>query len=121
MFAYYKTFFYFHLYFILINLFIYLDVNSIVISPFSFWILEIYFFLFVFFKFYLFISGYAGSLLCKLFSSCSEQGLHSSCATPASHCGVFSCCRAWALGHVGFSSCSSQPLVYRLSSCHAWA
>ena len=28
------------------------------------------------------------------FSSCSKQGLLSSCATQVSHCGVFSCCGA---------------------------
>ena len=59
-------------------------------------------------NFYLFIFGCAGSsLLCGLFSSCSEQELLSSCSVWASHCGVFSCCRAWALGGVGFSSCST--------------
>ena len=32
--------------------------------------------------------------LCRLFSSCSEQGLLSSCSARASHCGGFSRCRA---------------------------
>ena len=36
------------------------------------------------------------------FSSCGEQGLLSSCSVQASHCSDFSCCGAWALGHVGF-------------------
>ena len=59
-------------------------------------------------NFHLFIFGCAASsLLCGLFSSCSEQELLSSCSVWASHCGVFSCCRAWALGGVGFSSCST--------------
>ena len=31
-------------------------------------------------------------LLCGLFSSCSEQGLHFSCRTQASHCSGFSYC-----------------------------
>ena len=31
-------------------------------------------------------------------SSCGEQELLSSCSMWASHCGRFSCCRAWALG-----------------------
>ena len=57
----------------------------------------------------LFIFGCAGSwLLHGLFSSCSEQGLLSSCSVRASHCSDFSRCRAQALGHPGFSSCSSQ-------------
>ena len=45
--------------------------------------------------------GCAGSLLlCGLFSS---------------SCCDFSCCRTWALGHLGFSSCGSQALEHRLS------
>ena len=50
--------------------------------------------------------GCAGSLLLhRPFSSCSRQrqGLLSSCCVWASHCGGFSCCEVWALGHVGFS------------------
>ena len=43
----------------------------------------------------------------RAFSSCGEQGLLSSWGAQASHCGGFSCCRAWALGHAGFSSCGS--------------
>ena len=35
------------------------------------------------------------------------RGLYAGCGVRASHCSSFSCCRAWALGHVGFSSCSS--------------
>ena len=38
---------------------------------------------------FLFLQG-AGATLC--------------CGTLASHCGGFSCCRAWALGLMGFSS-----------------
>ena len=33
----------------------------------------------------------------------------------------FSCCRAWPLGCMGFSSCSSRALEHRLNSCGAWA
>ena len=47
----------------------------------------------------LLIFGCAGSsLLHRLFSSCSEQGLLSSCGVRASHFDGFSCCRAQALG-----------------------
>ena len=57
---------------------------------------------------YLFVFGCAGSsLLHRLFSSCGEPGLLPSCGARASHCGGFSCCRAQALGTVGFSSCST--------------
>ena len=42
------------------------------------------------------------------FSSCSEQGLLSSCGAWASHCGGFSRCGARALGLLGFSNCSTR-------------
>ena len=51
---------------------------------------------------YLIIFGCVGSsLLHELFSSCSEQGLNTSCGAQASQCGVCSCRRAQALGLVG--------------------
>ena len=50
--------------------------------------------------------------------SCSEWRLLSGCILQASHCG-FSCCRARTLGCLGLSSCGSQPLEHRLSSCGA--
>ena len=57
---------------------------------------------------YSFIFGCAGSLLlCGLFSSCSKQGLVSSCGLQTSHCSGFSCCGAQALGRTGFSSCGT--------------
>ena len=50
------------------------------------------------------------------------------CGVWASYCGGFSCCRAQALGMWasvvvarGLSSCGSQALECRLSSCGAWA
>ena len=45
------------------------------------------------------------------------HGLFSSCAVQASHCGGFSCCKAWDLGWVGFITCSSQALEHRLNNC----
>ena len=56
----------------------------------------------------------------RAFSSCGEQGLLSGCCKGTSHCGSVSYCRAWALGHMGFSSCSSWALECGLSSCGAW-
>ena len=41
------------------------------------------------------------------FSSCSKWGQLSSCKL-ASHCSGLSCCRVWALGLLGFSSCNTQ-------------
>ena len=49
-----------------------------------------------------------------------DWGLLSSCDTQATNCSGFSLCRAWALGHMGSSSCSLQCLVHRLSSCGTW-
>ena len=62
----------------------------------------------------------------RAFSSCSEWGLLF--VARASHCGGFFCCTAWALGawasvvvaH-GLSSCGSQALERRFSSCGARA
>ena len=55
--------------------------------------------------FYLFIFVCAGSLLLnRLLSGCGEQGLLSIGSVWAPHCGGFSCCRAQALDHTGFSS-----------------
>ena len=49
------------------------------------------------------------SLLWGLFSGCGEGGLLSSCSAWASHCAGFSCCRAWTLGHKGFSNWGTCP------------
>ena len=38
-----------------------------------------------------------------------------------SHCGAFSCFRAWALRCMGFSSCGSPALEHRLNCCGTWA
>lgn len=43
----------------------------------------------------------------QAFSSYCEQGLHSSCGVPASHCGDFPCGRAWAPGLTGFTNCGA--------------
>ena len=57
----------------------------------------------------LFYFGYAGSsLLYKTFSRCSEWRILSSYGVRASHFSDLSCCRAWVVGPVGFSSCGSQ-------------
>ena len=47
------------------------------------------------------------SFLRGLFSSCSEQGLLSNCGAEASRFDGFFCFQAWALGHLGFSSCNT--------------
>ena len=73
--------------------------------------LFIYFLIWAFFPPNFIIFGCAGSpSLHGLFSNGREQGLLSSRGVHASDCGSFSCCRAWALGCMGFSSCSSRAL-----------
>ena len=58
----------------------------------------------------------AGSLLLhRVFSSCGEQGLLSSCGSQASHCGGFFCCKAQAPGCTGFSSCDSRALEHKFT------
>ena len=44
-----------------------------------------------------------------------SRGLLSGCGAGASHCGGFSCCRACALGCLGFRSCSFWAPEHRLS------
>ena len=64
---------------------------------------------FFFFNIYFFSFGHSGSLLlCGIFSSCAVR---------LSHCGHFSCCVAWALGHADFSRSGSLAPEHRLSSC----
>ena len=60
------------------------------------------------------------SLLAWAFSSAAIGDASLSCAQ-ASRCGGFSCCRARAPGHTGFSGWDSQALEHMLSSCGAWA
>ena len=63
----------------------------------------------------------------RLFSSCDEWGLLSSCSVQASHCGGFSCCRALALRawasvvvEHGLNTCNSRRLEHKLNCCGAW-
>ena len=78
---------------------------------------------------YLFLAASGLHCCTRAFSSCGERGTTLCCGAQASHCSGFSCCGAralgvWALGarasvvatH-GLSSCGSQALESRLSSC----
>ena len=60
-------------------------------------------------------------MLCRLRSSCSDQGPLSSCHTQASHCRGFSYCGTRALGCADFSSCGSWALEHKLNNCGAMA
>ena len=73
--------------------------HSLLFFPFNF----IYSFFF-FGCFQVFVAMWAPSI-------CAEQGLLSSCAARASHCGGFSCCRALALGCMDFSNHGTQALL----------
>ena len=53
------------------------------------------------------------------FSSCDEQMLLSSCGVQTSHCTGFSRFGAGALGHVGFSSCSTWAQKLQLLGSRA--
>ena len=80
-----------------------------------------------FILFYLFIFGCVGSsLLLTGLLYLRRAGATLRCSARASHCGGFSHCGAWALGArasvvvaCGLSSCGSQALERRLSSCGA--
>ena len=87
-----------------------------------------------FLKIYLFYFQAVVGLCCcfccctRAFSSGRKQGLLFIAAWRASHCGSFSCCRAWPLGMQasvvavhGLSSCSLWALEHRLSSCDTQA
>ena len=69
-----------------------------------------------------FISGCAASSLLHRLPLAAESRGYSplQCSGFSLQWGC-SCCRARALGHTGFSSCGSQALEHRLSSCHAQA
>ena len=88
------------------------------------------FFLIYLFCFYLFIIfGCVGSsLLCAVFLQLRRAGTTLHCGVRASHCGGFPCCGARALDARAsvvvacvLSSCGSQTLERRLSSCGTWA
>ena len=82
-----------------------------------------------FILFYLFILGCVGSLLLHAgFLQLGQAGATLPCAAWASHCSGFSCHGAQAVGTrasvvvaCGLSSCGSQALEHRLSSCGTWA
>ena len=50
------------------------------------------------------------------FSNCGKQKLLSSCGARTSHCSGFSCCRAQALGHTGFSGCGAWAQLRLMDS-----
>ena len=86
----------------------------------------VFFVLFCFFNFIFCCIG--SSLLCSGFLYLHRVGATLRCRARDSHCGGFSCCGAWALGvrasvvvARGLSSCGSQALERRLSSCDTWA
>ena len=97
---------------------------SLYLKCISFFKKFIYLFIYLFIYFWLhwvFIAARGLSLV-------AASGATLRCSAWASHCGGFSCCRAWALGSwtsvavaCGLSSCGSWALERRLSSCGAQA
>ena len=63
---------------------------------------------------FIYIRPAESSSLCG-FSPFVVSGGYPLLSSLASHCGGFSCCTAWALGHMVFSSCVSQALELGLS------
>ena len=77
--------------------------------------------------YFILLAGLGRRCCARAFSSCGERGLLC-CGAQASHCNGFTCWGARALGAWasvvvtrGLSSCGSQALEHRLSSCGAWA
>ena len=79
------------------------------LNPFKFKV--IFFWSFI----YLFLALWS-SLMSRLFSSCGDWGLLSSCGVQT-YCSGLSYCRAQALELSGFSSCSFCTLEHRLNCC----
>ena len=55
------------------------------------------------------------------FSLVTAGGVYSYCTRQASHCGGSSCCRAWALGYVDFTSCDTWAQQLWLPNTRAQA
>ena len=78
---------------------------------------RIFFFFYCFLKFLIYFLAVSGLCCCaQAFSSCSKCGATLHHGARASHCGGFSCCRAWTLG-----AWASVVAARGLSSCGAWA
>ena len=77
----------------------------------NFLVFKIILFTYYFWLCWVFIAGWGFSLVAM------SRGHSLVCGVQASHCGGSSCCRARALGLMGFRSCCSWPLEHRLSSC----
>ena len=71
-------------------------------------ILQNYLFIYLKLFIHLFLALVGLCSCVQAFSSCSEQGLLSSCGAQVSHCGGFSCFGARLLGSGAFRSCSTR-------------
>ena len=67
---------------------------------------------------FIYLFSVLGLHCCRLFSSCGERGLLSSCSAWASHCSGFSCCGAQALRGVD-SRCSTWAQYLQLLGSRA--
>ena len=96
--------------------------KEIQLGPMTSYYFSLFFYLFILSNFiYLFIFGCVGSsLLHAGFLQLWRAGATLHCSARASHCGGFSCCRAWALGvwasvvvARGLSSCGARAQLLR--------
>ena len=84
----------------------------------------LFYFIYKFILFYLFLAALGLRCCTRAFSSCGEQGLLFVAVRGLLIVVASLCCRAWALGMRasvvvarGLSSCGTQSLKWRLSSC----
>ena len=91
-----------------------LVVVSLMLFPSWLWVHRLAFFKYNFICLFLAVLGHHH---CVGFSLVVASGGSSRCGARASPGSVCSCCGAWALGCVGFSSCGVWTLERRLNSC----
>ena len=90
-------------------------------SPYPCFLWHFLFTLFFFLIFYLFLVSLGLCWCTRAFSSFGEQGLLSSCGAQVSHCGGFSCFKAQALGHAGFTNCGLWAQYLQLTGSRVLA
>ena len=75
----------------------------------------------IFFIYFIYFGLSGSSLLQGLFSGCRDQGLLSTSGAQASRCCGFSCCKAQALGCVGFGNCGMSAQWLQLTGSRSQA
>ena len=83
-------------------------------------IFKVYYYRYIYFWLHWVFVAACGLSLVESSGGCSLVAVCRLLTVGASNCSGF-CCGAQALGHSGFSGCSSQAREHRLSSCGTWA